>query len=252
VGIGLAFPAALRGQALEDFCPDGDASSEAAVIGIVTDTENGMILPGAEVTATWTVEGTRRRATVQTGIDGVYTICGLPRGLDMQVRALLGDRGGQPAQFNTTTVLQQRDLDVSLTGDAEEQALADLDESVSMSRVFNATVIREEDLVGFPEMTVYQLLRQHQKLRFERVSGGEYIVFVGRGVTGQPSLSGMGRFRGVEVLINERREADPISAIRDMYIDEIKQLDILSPGEASGRYGGDGWLGAIAIRTRDR
>ena len=40
--------------------------------------------------------------------------------------------------------------------------------------------------------------------------------------------------------------------MRVMSIREIKQLDILSASEASARYGGDGWIGVISIRTRDR
>ena len=102
-------------------------------------------------------------------------------------------------------------------------------------------------------MTVYQLLRQHQRLRFERLSGGEVIIFAGRGIDGITNLSGSaGRYRGIQMLINERREADPVSAIRGMSIYDVLQIDILSAGEASARYGGDGWLGAISIRTRER
>jgi hypothetical protein len=54
------------------------------------------------------------------------------------------------------------------------------------------------------------------------------------------------------VFINERREGDPISALRDMWIHDVLQIDIMSAGEASARYGGDGWLGAISVSTRRR
>ena len=70
-------------------------------------------------------------------------------------------------------------------------------------------------------------------------------------MTSQPSLSGLSRFRGVEVYVNERRTPDPMAAIRDLMTDEIKRLEILSSAEASSRYGGDGYIGIIAIRTRD-
>ncbi len=250
----LAVPTALRAQSLTDFCPEGDESREAALVGIVTDAESGTVLPGAQVAIRWTdAEGESHETLAQTGLDGVYVVCALPRETDMQVAAAFGDRRGAPVSFSTAVVLQQQDLAIPLTAPEPEEV--ELDESLRSSGVFNATVIRDSDLEGFPDMTVYQLLRQHQRLRFERLTGsgvGEVIIFAGRGVTGQTSLSGMGRFRGVEVYINERREADPVNAMRVMSIREIKQLDILSASEASARYGGDGWIGVISIRTRDR
>lgn len=247
----LMIPTAVAGQALADFCPGGDDATEAAVIGIVSDAESGMILPGAEVVVSWLATGTRQRVQVAVGLDGVYTICGLPQGQDMQVRAMFADRQGAWVDFSTETVLQQHDLGVSLVGEQSDEV--ELTEDARTGKAFNSTVIRAEDLAPLPEMTLYQLLRQHQRLRFERIPQGEVIVFAGRGVTGTSNLSGSaGRFRAVEVLINERREADPVSALRDMWIHNVVQIDILSAGEASARYGGDGWLGAISISTRER
>lgn len=251
----LAFAVAtpsLAGQSLGDFCPGADAATEAAIVGIVSDAESGMILPGAEVVVSWLAEGTRQRVQVAVGLDGVYTVCSLPRGRDMQVRAMFGDRLGSWVDFSTEEVLQQHDLPVALTGDQSEEDVR-LGEDVRTGRAFNATTIRDTDLAPLPEMTLYQLLRQHQRLRFERIPQGEVIVFAGRGVTGTTNLSGtIGRFRAIELFINERREGDPVSALRDMWIHDVKQIDILSAGEASARYGGDGWLGAISISTRDR
>ena len=69
---------------------------------------------------------------------------------------------------------------------------------------------------------------------------------------GRSNSLNQGRFRGIQVYINERREADPVSAIREMSIDEVRQIQILRASEASARYGGDGYLGVIAITTRRR
>lgn len=248
----LVGAAPLGAQTLTDFCPDGDPESEAAIVGIVTDAESETILPAADVAVSWLAEGTRRRVAVSAGLDGVYTVCGLPQGLDMQVRANFGDRRSPAVDFSTATVLQQFDLAIALTGEPEEEE-PEVSEAARTGRAFNATTIRGEDLAPLPDMTVYQLLRQHQRLRFERVSGGEVIIFAGRGIDGVTNLSGSaGRYRGIQMFINERREADPVSAIRGMSIYDIVQIDILSAGEASARYGGDGWLGAISIRTRER
>lgn len=244
-----AAPSGLAGQALTDFCPEADQAAEAAVVGIVSDAESGMILPGAEVVASWVADGVRQRATAQTDLEGVYIICGLPQDLDMQVRATLGARRGDAVPFSTSVALQQHDLALSLAGEQAEEA-PELDDAARGGRAFTSTVIRAEDLAELPEMTVYQLLRQHHNLRFERVQGGEQIVFAGRGVDGAPSLSGTTRYSAIQLFIDDRLQADAVNYLRGMSIDEVQQIDILSRTEASARYGGDGWIGAIAIRTR--
>ncbi len=242
----IGMPLALSAQQFTDFCPTGDAESEAAVVGYVTDPDAGTIVPGATVAASWVHEGTRRRVEAQVNMEGLYILCGLPQQIDVQLRAAFGGRRGAAVPYSTASVLAQRDLELSLTAVEEEEP--EVSESARTGRAFSAFSIREEDLVALPEMTVYQLLRQHNRLRFDRESQGEIILFDHNRVM---SLNAS-RFRGIQVLINERREADPVSAIREMSIDEVKQIDILTAGEASARYGGDGWLGVIAIRTRDR
>jgi len=242
----------LAAQTLTDFCPDADPAVEAGIVGIITDADSETVLPAADVSVTWLTEGTRRRLAVTAGFDGVYAICGLPQGLDMEVRASFGDRRSPAVEFSTAVVLQQFDLAISLTGDAAEEEPV-ISEAARTGRAFNATTIRAEDLAALPDMTVYQLLRQHQRLRFERLAGGEVIIFAGRGVDRLTNLSGSaGRYRAIEMFINERREGDPVSAVRGLSIYEVIQIDILSASEASARYGGDGWLGAISIRTRER
>lgn len=242
-------PAGVSAQSLTDFCPDGDPESEAAVVGIVSDAESGMQLPGAEVAASWVADGIRQRATAQTDLEGVYIICGLPQELEMQVRAAIGGHRGGAVSFSTDVALQQHDLTVSLTGDAQPEEV-ELDETASTGRAFSATVIEAEDLAALPEMSLYELLRRHHRLRFERVSGGEQIVFAGRGIDGTTSLSGTSRYSGIQLFIDDRLQADPVNYLRSMSIDEVKQIQILSRTEASARYGGDGWIGAIAVTTR--
>lgn len=247
----VTLPGHLRAQVLTDFCPEADESSEAAIVGIVSDAESEMILPGAEVVASWVADGVRQRSETQTGIDGVYTICGLPQGMDMQVRASLGVHRGEPVPFSTETTLQQFDLALSLTGDAPAEEEVEIDESARSGRAFGASLIRAEDLAALPEMSVYQLLRRHSRLRFERIQGGEVIIFAGRGVDQNTNLSGTAtRYRAIQLFVDDRLEADPINYLRAMSIDEVSRIEILNSGEASARYGGDGWIGAIAISRR--
>jgi hypothetical protein len=220
---------------------------------MVQDSDIGMILPGAEVTASWVVEGTRRRATAEVAVDGTFTLCGLPRDMELALRVGFANKRSPMVSLTLDAPVGRQDLTISLTAEEEPEEFEPIPEDGRSSRVFSNTLITEEDLAALPNpMPLYDMLRQHRKLRFERISGGgEVILFTERGVTSQPSLSGLSRFRGVEVYVNERRTPDPMAAIRDLMTDEIKRLEILSSAEASSRYGGDGYIGIIAIRTRD-
>ena len=151
--LGIAWPSHVAAQSLTDFCPEADPATEAGVIGVVSDPESGMALPGAEVVVSWLSDGTRQRVEVPTGIDGVYMACGLPQDVDMQVRAPFGDRRGQWVDFSTETVLQQHDLPLSLTGKQPEEEI-ELSEDSKRSNAFTATSIDDEDLAQLPEMTL--------------------------------------------------------------------------------------------------
>lgn len=238
-------------QSFTDFCPEGDEETEAAVVGFVTDPEAGTIVPGATVAASWVADDARQRAEGQSDLQGVYSVCGLPKDTEVSLRVIFGDRRGSAVPYTTSAVLAQQDLEISLTGEPEERVEVG---SLSAggggrSRILNSEIIRSEDLLELPEMTVYELLRQHQLLRFDRVSGeGEVILLTS--VTA--SNWNVFRTQAVEVRINERREPDGVNAIRDLSIDDVSRIEILSRTQASARYGGDGYVGAIAITTRQR
>jgi hypothetical protein len=237
----------LHAQELAELCPEEDPAG-AVLVGFVQDSESGMVLPGAEVTASWVREGERERTLTQVGIDGGFTLCGLPREIEVTVRAAFANRRGPSAILVMNDAVGQYDLMVSLSEDAPEEESEEIVVEGRASRAFSATLITEEDLAALPAMPLYDMLRQHNRLRFERLSGGgEVIMFTDRSST---SVVG-GQFRGVQVYVDERRVPDSISAIRDLYTDEVKRLEILDSGEASARYGGDGWIGIISIRTRD-
>ena len=236
----------LHAQELAELCPEASAE-EAALFGFVQDPESGMVLPGAEVTASWVRDGERERALAQVGIDGGFTLCGLPMEIEFTVRAAFASRRGPSNTLVLNGPVGQFDLAVSLSEDAPEEEPEEIVVEGRASRAFSATLITAEDLAALPPMPLYDLLRQHNRLRFERVAGGgDVILFTDRSST---SVVG-GQLRGVEVYLNERRVPDPIVAIRDLYSDEVTRLEILNAAEASARYGGDGWIGIIAIRTK--
>ncbi|MXX70202.1 MAG: hypothetical protein F4Y74_14735 [Gemmatimonadales bacterium] len=237
-------------QSFADFCPGGDPETEAAVVGYVTDPEAETIVPGATVAASWVQSDARQRVEAEVGMEGLYAICGLPRDMEVSLRAIFGDRRGEALPYATTVTLAQQDLSLSLTADPRRrEEVGSLAAGGSRSRILGSEVIRAEDLVDLPEMSVYELLRQHSLLKFDRMSTlGEVILLT------SVTLSSWGSFReqAMEVRINERREGDGVNAIRELSIDDVSRIEILSRTEASARYGGDGYIGALVITTRDR
>ena len=247
----LVFANAATAQSFADFCPNGNPETQAAVVGYVTDPDVQSIVPAATVAASWVEDNARQRLEVQTNLEGLYIMCGIPSDIEVSLRVIFGNRRGEIVPYAAATPLAQQDMFISLTGDPEAReevgSLADGGGGGS-GRAYSSELIRAEDLLYLPEMSVYELLRRHQLLRFERVSGqGEVILLVSA-----TSSSTVGRMQAVQMRINERREADPIGAIRDLSIDEVNRIEILTRTEASARYGGDGYVGAIAITIGDR
>jgi hypothetical protein len=246
----LAIANAAEAQSFVDFCPGGDEATQAAVVGYVTDPEAETIVPGATVAARWVHDDKRQRIEVQTDIQGLFALCGLPRDTEVTLQALLADWRGEAVPYTTAVTLAQQDLSLSLTSDPRRrEEVGSLAAGGSRSRILGSEVIRAEDLVDLPEMSVYELLRQHSLLKFDRMSTlGEVILLT------SVTLSSWGSFReqAMEVRINERREGDGVNAIRELSIDEVSRIEILSRTEASARYGGDGYIGALVITTRDR
>lgn len=242
---------AAAAQSFADFCPSGDPETEAAVVGYVTDPDAGTVIPGATVAASWVQDDARHRLEAQVSLDGLYALCGLPRDIEVSLRAILADRRGEAVPYTTAAALAQADLILSLTGEQPEvrQEIGSLSSGGSRARILASEIIRGEELLDLPEMSVYDLLRQHQLLKFDRISGvGEVVMLQSVTLTSW----GAARFQGLEVRVNERREADGVNTLREMSIDDVTRIEILSRTEASARYGGDGYVGALVITTRRR
>ena len=237
-------------QSYTEFCPEGDQEAEAAVVGYVTDPDAGTILPGATVAANWIADSARQRAEGQSNMEGLYTICGLPKDTEIVLRVLFGGRRGPEVPYTTSASLAQQDVEISLASEPQERVEVGSLASGGggRSRVLGSEIIRAEDLLEFPEMSVYELLRQHSLLRFDRRSGGETIALQSVTLSNWSSY----RLQAVVLRINERREPDAVNALREMSIDEVSRIEILSRTQASARYGGDGYVGAIVITTRSR
>ena len=69
-------------------CPAGTDPAMTGLAGLVRDTLQGLIIPGATVSATWKEPGGQRRtASVNSDGDGVYVLCGLPPRTGLTVSA---------------------------------------------------------------------------------------------------------------------------------------------------------------------
>lgn len=106
--------------------------------------------------------------------------------------------------------------------------------------VFGSRNIQAEDLADLRPMSLYEFFRQHSRVRFVRSpEGNEILLCEDRG--------GVAQLRGCGVYVNERQATGHISTLRSIYIHEVERLEILRRSEASNRFGGDGWEGAIVI-----
>ncbi|MDX1393049.1 MAG: hypothetical protein R3195_01615 [Gemmatimonadota bacterium] len=105
---------AVGAQELSEICP-GAADGTGAIWGQVTDPE-GMVLPGANVNATWQEDGEARSASVQVQLDGSYTMCYLPLGPEVTVQAMFANMAGPLTPLTLTEVFTQHDVAVTMGG----------------------------------------------------------------------------------------------------------------------------------------
>ncbi len=82
-------------------CPAEMDPSLTGLAGVVRDTLQGIVLPGATVSATWTEgEGQRRTVSVEADNEGVYVLCGLPPLEDLTVSAGFPSFRTEPARVS--------------------------------------------------------------------------------------------------------------------------------------------------------
>ncbi|MCY3601073.1 MAG: TonB-dependent receptor [Gemmatimonadetes bacterium] len=82
-------------------CPAEADPSLTGLAGIVRDTLQGVLIPGATVSATWTEDdGQRRTVSVQADEGGVYVLCGLPAMESLTVSARFPSFRTEPVQVS--------------------------------------------------------------------------------------------------------------------------------------------------------
>lgn len=112
---GLFAASSAVGQELQEICP-GAEEGTGALWGAVTDSDADMVLPGANVMASWMEDGDERNAEVQVGLDGSYTMCYVPLETEISVHAQFATMAGAPVQVTLSEIFLQQDLSLSMTG----------------------------------------------------------------------------------------------------------------------------------------
>lgn len=109
-----AGPAAVA-QELNEVCTDSPEMT-GALWGLVSDNGTQMGLPGATVIASWEQDGEAGRTEGQTALDGGYTLCYLPLGVEVSVQPVFVGTAGAVVTANLTEEITRLDLGFSLSG----------------------------------------------------------------------------------------------------------------------------------------
>ena len=113
-------------QELNEVCPDSPDMT-GALWGLVSDGDTQMGLPSATVIASWEKDGEEGQMEGQTALDGGYTLCYVPLGVEISVQPLFMGTGGAAATANLTEEITRLDLVFSLSavggGDADDDRI---------------------------------------------------------------------------------------------------------------------------------
>jgi hypothetical protein len=100
-GKGLVFGVPSAASLLKTTCPRSPVDSSSVLLGTVVDVDNGMPIPSAKVTVSWTeyvfgkkIRGLQKvpqKLETTTDSGGAYRVCGLPADLGAAVVAQIGD-----------------------------------------------------------------------------------------------------------------------------------------------------------------
>ncbi len=97
--ITLALPPAIAAQTVAT-CPEDMDPELSGLAGVVRDSTDGVVIPGARIRADWDDEGLRRSLSVETDESGVYYLCGLPTMRPLEIRAAFASFGTEPISVN--------------------------------------------------------------------------------------------------------------------------------------------------------
>lgn len=110
--------------------------------------------------------------------------------------------------------------------------------------IVSGDLLTEDQLAEVRYETLYELLRNHPRIRMQGTGGGEQIYVEDRTAWG---VTPGARWRAALVYVNDSRALDPVPRVRELRIEEIRRLEILTSTEASARFGGHGYNPIISV-----
>ena len=113
LALAFAGPVAVA-QELNEVCPDSPDMT-GALWGLVSDGDTQMGLPSATVVASWEKDGEEGQMEGQTALDGGYTLCYVPLGVEISVQPVFMGTGGAASTANLTEQITRLDLTFSLS-----------------------------------------------------------------------------------------------------------------------------------------
>jgi len=115
IAFALLVASTVSAQELSEICPNAEDGT-GAIWGLVSDPDAGMGLPGARVVASWTEDGKKKSADVETQLDGSYTLCYVPLGVDLTVQPMFATVSGTQVPMHLEEVFTRQDISFSMTG----------------------------------------------------------------------------------------------------------------------------------------
>ena len=110
--------------------------------------------------------------------------------------------------------------------------------------IVSGDLLTEDDLAELRYETLYELLRNHPRIRMQGTGGSEQIYVEDRTAWG---VTPGARWRAALLYVDDSRALDPVPRVRELRIDEIRRLEILTSTEASARFGGHGYNPVISV-----
>lgn len=135
-------------QELNEVCPDSPDMT-GALWGLVSDGDTQMGLPSATVVASWEKDGESGQMEGQTALDGGYTLCYVPLGVEISVQPVFMGTGGAAVTANLAEEITRLDLPFSLSavgggGDEDDRIWACFGADDNQINMQNSRLVRCE------------------------------------------------------------------------------------------------------------
>jgi hypothetical protein len=232
--------------AAQEAAPCEPGEGQAEVVGTVSDSATGTRLPGAVVLVAWADSGGE---VASTDVEGLYRLCGVPTGRPVSLTSTFPARRAEASlTLPEGRSVVRIDFELGAWGpdaiDAIEVEPIDVQvesEAAEADRARGETGYRltRENLVEHPATPVSDVLRYRVpglSLRYDRSGCPSPVTRQGRAL----------------VVVDGVVFPDAGCVLRDLTIDDIESIEVLSAVAAGTRYGSITGGGVVEIKTRRR